>query len=206
MFELYLASKSPRRKQILEQLGYNPIVLATNDHTLRNFAGDEVQLENEAPEDYVLRVSREKALIALNKIRERDLKHLPVLAADTTVIVDGLILGKPDDKAQACDFLRRMSGHRHEVRTAVWVGTEESNLTSAVSVSYVWFKPLTEEEIQAYVRLTEPYDKAGGYAIQGLAGAFIERIDGSYTGIMGLPVFETVSLLKQFGINLFKNQ
>lgn len=103
-------------------------------------------------------------------------------------------------------FLRRLSGKRHEVRTAIWVGTDVQNLTSAVSVSYVWFKTLSEEEIQAYVRLAEPYDKAGGYAIQGLAGAFIKRIDGSYTGIMGLPVFETVTLLKQFGINLFKNR
>lgn len=206
MFELYLASKSPRRKQILEQLGYSPIVLATNDHTLRNFVGDETQFENEAPQDYVLRVSREKALIALDKIRDRQLQTLPVLAADTTVIADGLILGKPDDQEQACDFLRRLSGKRHEVRTAIWVGTDVQNLTSAVSVSYVWFKTLSEDEIQAYVRLAEPYDKAGGYAIQGLAGAFIKRIDGSYTGIMGLPVFETVTLLKQFGINLFKNR
>lgn len=200
---LYLASKSPRRKDILEQLGFHPIVLANNDHTLRNFQGDEIQLPNETPQDYVERIAREKAVIALGKIQAQALPLLPVLSADTTVIADGLILGKPDDETQAQDFLRRLSGKEHEVRTAVCVGTDVDNLLMRVSISTVRFKALTETEIRSYVRMAEPYDKAGGYGIQGLAGAFISEIHGSYSGIMGLPVFETCELLKSFGLDLF---
>lgn len=200
---LYLASKSPRRKDILERLGFHPIVLANNDHTLRNFQGDEVQLPNETPQDYVERIAREKAVIALGKIQAQALPLLPVLSADTTVIADGLILGKPDDETQAQDFLRRLSGKEHEVRTAVCVGTDVDNLLMRVSISTVRFKALTETEIRSYVRMAEPYDKAGGYGIQGLAGAFISEIYGSYSGIMGLPVFETCELLKSFGLDLF---
>ena len=200
---LYLASKSPRRKDILEQLGFHPIVLANNDHTLRNFQGDEVQLPNETPQDYVERIAHEKAVIALGKIQAQALPLLPVLSADTTVIADGLILGKPDDETQAQDFLRRLSGKEHEVRTAVCVGTDVDNLLMRVSISTVRFKALTETEIRSYVRMAQPYDKAGGYGIQGLAGAFISEIHGSYSGIMGLPVFETCELLKSFGLDLF---
>ena len=200
---LYLASKSPRRKDILEQLGFHPIVLANNDHTLRNFQGDEVQLPNETPQDYVERIAREKAVIALGKIQAQALPLLPVLSADTTVIADGLILGKPDDETQAQDFLRRLSGKEHEVRTAVCVGTDVDNLLMRVSISTVRFKALAETEIRSYVRMAEPYDKSGGYGIQGLAGAFISEIHGSYSGIMGLPVFETCELLKSFGLDLF---
>lgn len=199
----YLASKSPRRKEILEQLGFRPVILASNDHTLRNFQGDEVQLPGEAPEDYVVRIAQEKALIAFEKIQQENRPVLPVLSADTTVIAQGQILGKPDDEKQAKAFLRSLSGSKHEVRTAVCVGTNKDNLLTAVSVSKVYFKELTEEEIAAYVRLAEPYDKAGGYGIQGLAGAFIKKIEGSYSGIMGLPVYETCELLARFGINLF---
>ena len=199
----YLASKSPRRKQILQQLGFNPIVLATNDHTLKAFQGDEEPIKGERPEEYVLRVSKEKALIALQKIQTQGLAPYPVLAADTTVICRGEILGKPVNEQQARRFLEMMSGTVHEVRTAVWVGGNAQTLTAAVSVSHVHFKRLTEEEIRAYVSTSEPYDKAGGYAVQGLAAAFIERIEGSYSGIMGLPVFETVQLLKKFDIRVF---
>ena len=199
----YLASKSPRRKEILEQLGFRPVILASNDHTLRNFQGDEVQLPGEAPEDYVVRIAQEKALIAFEKIQHEKRPVLPVLSADTTVIAQGQILGKPDDEKQAKAFLRTLSESEHEVRTAVCVGTNKDNLLTAVSVSKVYFKELTEEEITAYVRLAEPYDKAGGYGIQGLAGAFIKKIEGSYSGIMGLPVYETYELLARFGINLF---
>lgn len=201
---LYLASKSPRRREILEQLGFHPIIVASNDHTLRNFEGDEVQLKDEAPQDYVLRIAREKALTAFEKIRSENRPVFPLLSADTTVIADGLILGKPDDEKQAREFLRRLSGRAHEVRTAVCVGTAVENLKTAVSISRVHFKPLSEQEISAYVRLAEPYDKAGGYGIQGLAGAFISKIEGSYSGIMGLPIYETCELLKLFGLDLFK--
>lgn len=203
---LYLASKSPRRKAILEQLGFLPIVVASNTHTLRNFQGDEVQLPGEAPQEYVKRIAYEKALLAFEKIKAEKREILPLLSADTTVIADGLILGKPDNEKQAREFLKRYSGRTHEVRTAVCVGTSPCNLKMAVSVSEVRFKTLSEEEIAAYVRLAEPYDKAGGYGIQGLAGAFITDIRGSYSGIMGLPVFETCELLKAFGLDLFADK
>lgn len=204
MSSFYLASKSPRRKELLEQLGLTPTVLAFNDHTLRNFAGDEEQLPAEAPEDYVIRTAREKILKALAHIKENGLPPMPVLSADTTVICQGRILRKPDDAQEAAAFLRLMSGTQHEVRTAVFVGTDPLHLHWAVSVSRVYFKHLTEEEIQAYVSLAEPYDKAGGYGIQGLAGVFVEHIEGSYTGIMGLPIFETCALLKEFGIDCLR--
>lgn len=201
---LYLSSKSPRRKEILEQLGFNPIVIASNDHTLRNFQGDEVQLPGESPEDYVVRIAREKALIAFEKIHRENRPMLPLLSADTTVIVDRDILGKPDNEQEAYSFLERLSGRVHEVRTAICVGTSKNNLKQAVSISEVRFKTLSHEEISAYVQTAQPYDKAGGYGIQGLAGAFISEIKGSYSGIMGLPVFETCELLKSFGLDLFK--
>ena len=193
----YLASKSPRRKEILEQLGFRPVILASNDHTLRNFQGDEVQLPGEAPEDYVVRIAQEKALIAFEKIQHEKRPVLPVLSADTTVIAQGQILGKPDDEKQAKAFLRSLSGSEHEVRTAICVGTNKDNLLTAVSVSKVYFKELTEEEITAYVRLAEPYDKAGGYGIQD--SGFVEKISGSFDNVVGLPVEKLGEVLKQFG-------
>lgn len=203
MQSFYLASKSPRRKEILEQLGLTPVILASNDHTLLNFKGDEEQLDNESAQDYVVRTARVKALEGLARIKNEGLETLPVLSADTTVILDGQILGKPADVHEAREFLTKMSGTSHEVRTAVFIGTSADNLQGLVSISKVWFKTLTNEEIEGYIATQEPYDKAGGYGIQGLAGAFIEKIEGSYSGIMGLPVFETVELLKRFGIRLF---
>lgn len=203
MQSFYLASKSPRRKEILQQLGLSPVILASNDHTLFNFQGDEEQLDNESAEDYVVRTARVKAIEGLARIINEGLEPLPVLSADTTVILDGQILGKPADINEARTFLEKMSGTSHEVRTAVFIGTSSDNLQGLVSVSKVWFKTLTTEEIEGYIATKEPYDKAGGYGIQGLAGAFIEKIEGSYSGIMGLPVFETVELLKRFGIRLF---
>ena len=202
MSKIYLASKSPRRKEILAGLGIEFDVVAVNDHTLLNFAGDEEQHPGEAPEDYVIRTACDKARAVLMKIEADGLEKRPVLAADTTVIVNGEILGKPKDRHEAEAFLRAMADTYHEVRTAVVVGTDPEHLVSDVSVSRVWFKALTEEEIAAYTATNEPYDKAGGYGIQGLAGLFIEKIEGSYTGIMGLPVFETARLLKPFGVKV----
>ena len=202
MSKISLASKSPRRKEILAGLGIEFDVVAVNDHTLLNFAGDEEQHPGEAPEDYVVRTACDKARAVLMKLQADGMEKRPVLAADTTVIVGGEILGKPKDATEAEAFLRAMSGTFHEVRTAVVAGTDPEHLVSDVSVSRVWFKELSDEEIAAYTATNEPYDKAGGYGIQGLAGLFIEKIEGSYTGIMGLPVFETARLLNPFGIKV----
>lgn len=202
MSKIYLASKSPRRKELLASLGVKFDVLAVNDHTLLNFAGDEEQHPGEAPEDYVIRTACDKARAVLMKIQAEGLELRPVLAADTTVIANGVILGKPQDSTEAEQFLRAMSGTYHEVRTAIVAGTDPEHLSVDVSISKVWFKKLTNEEIKAYVATSEPYDKAGGYGIQGLAGIFIEKIEGSYTGIMGLPIFETARLLRPFGVKV----
>ena len=203
---LYLASKSPRRKALLEQLGFTPIVMASHTHTLGYFQGDEEPLANEAPQDYVERIAKEKILEAFEKVERESLLPLPVLSADTTVICNNRILGKPRDEIEAKNFLRLLSGRSHEVRTAVCVGLNKDNWKMSVSVSHVQFKALSEEEISAYVRLAEPYDKAGGYGIQGLAGAFISEIRGSYSGIMGLPIYETCALLKDYGLDLFESK
>ena len=199
MTSIYLASKSPRRKELLSQMGVDFDVLAINDHTLGAFVGDEVQHEGEAPEDYVIRTAQDKARAVLKLISEKHLPARPVLSADTTVIVDGKILGKPEDKTQALDFLRQMNNTVHEVRTAVVLAQDEQHMHTLVSVSKVWFGPMTPEQMTAYADSDEPYDKAGGYGIQGAASAFIRRIDGSYSGILGLPVYETARLLEEIG-------
>ena len=202
MPSLYLASKSPRRKELLTALGVTnfdvmPVGMAD---VLTFVEGDETQLPGESAADYVVRTAKEKALAALAKIHAEGRIPAPVLAADTVVSLDGVVLGKPADRNEARDFMHRLSGRTHEVRTAVWVGTDAVHLTSAVSVSQVTFAPLTEAQIERYIATEEPYDKAGGYGIQGLAGLFIARIEGSYTGIMGLPVFETSNLLRPLGL------
>lgn len=201
MPQLFLASKSPRRRAILESMGIaNIVVVAQGPAQLTAFAGDEVQIENEAPADYVVRTARDKALQAFARLGQNGVKEPVVLAADTVVICQGEILGKPIDREQAREFLSRLSNRVHEVRTAVAVGTAPANLQVAVSVSHVHFTRLEPEQIEEYIRTDEPYDKAGGYAVQGLAGLFIDRIEGSYSGIMGLPVFETAQLLRPYGL------
>lgn len=198
MPRLYLASKSPRRRELLTTIGVTdfevmPVGMAD---VLTFVEGDEEQLPGESAENYVIRTAREKALAAIAKIRAEGREPAPVLAADTVVISDGIVLGKPADREEARRFMQHLSGRTHEVRTAVWVGTDAENLASAVSVSRVTFTSLSEEQIERYIATDEPYDKAGGYGIQGLAGLFIACIKGSYTGIMGLPVFETGNLLR----------
>ena len=202
MPSLYLASKSPRRRELLTTIGVTnfevmPVGMAD---VLTFVEGDEEQLPGESAENYVIRTAREKALAAIAKIRAEGRESAPVLAADTVVISDGIVLGKPADREEARRFMQHLSGRTHEVRTAVWVGTDAEHLTSAVSVSRVTFASLTEAQIERYIATDEPYDKAGGYGIQGLAGLFIARIEGSYTGIMGLPVFETGNLLQPLGL------
>lgn len=199
MPQLYLASKSPRRREILMSMGITDIeLLIQGPAQLTAFVGDEVQHAEESPEDYVVRIAREKALQAIERIRLDNLPPVPVLAADTAVILDGEILGKPADIEEARTFMSRLSNRTHEVRTAVAVGRNEEDLQVVVSISKVHFTKLEADQIEEYIRTEEPYDKAGGYGIQGLAGLFIDDIQGSYSGIMGLPVFETGKLLKKY--------
>lgn len=197
MSRLYLASKSPRRREILTQLGVAHEVL-----TLPPEAGpDEPQLPGESPEVYVCRTAREKALRAAAFLRQSSLPALPILSADTTVILNGQVLGKPADAAAARVMLQSLSGSEHEVHTAVVI-QHHNQRHEAVSRTRVWFRPLQADEIDRYLASGEPYDKAGGYGIQGLASVFISRIDGSFSGVMGLPVYETAQLLAHVGIVL----
>ncbi len=194
---IYLASASPRRHEILTQLGVPHEVLR-----LPPVAGeDEPRLPGEAPADYVLRTAKEKAQRALEYLESpaaHGLPRRPVLTADTTVILGDDILGKPANVAAARDMLRRLSGSEHEVRSAV-VLADTTQMLEAVSVTRVRFTTLTDEDIDFYCASGEPMDKAGAYGIQGLAGLFVEHISGSYSGVMGLPVFETGRLLRSFG-------
>lgn len=198
---LYLASKSPRRRELLASMGVTDIeILTLGKAQLTAYEGDEVQHEGESPADYVVRTASDKAQLALARIRSEGLAVAPVLAADTVVNCNGKVLGKPADKAEAREFMKQLSGNTHEVRTAVVLATVDSPVKIAVSVSQVRFTRMTDEQIESYISLDEPYDKAGGYGIQGMAGQYIEHIAGSYTGIMGLPVFETAKLLRDLGI------
>jgi septum formation protein len=198
---IYLASRSPRRRDLLKQLGvkFDPLLLRLSGP--RGADVDETQHPGEPPAEYVERTAREKAAFGLQVLGMRTMLHRPVLAADTVVILDGEVLGKPADRDVAAAFLRRLSGRVHEVRTAVALAMEGPVLCDT-SISLVTFRELDEKEIERYCATPEPYDKAGGYGIQGLAALFVERIEGSYTGVMGLPLFETGRMLTQAGIRL----
>ena len=198
---LYLASRSPRRRELLKQIGikFDPLLLRLA--TPRGPDVDEAQHEGESYSDYVERTAREKAAFGLNVLRMRSMLYRPVLAADTAVIIDGAVLAKPANFKEARSFLSKLSGRTHEVRTAVALAMEGS-LTVATSVSQVTLRQLNEAEIVRYCETTEPYDKAGGYAVQGIAAIFIERLEGSYSGVMGLPLFETGQLLTRAGLKV----
>jgi septum formation protein len=195
--KIYLASRSPRRRELLKQIGVAFEVLVLRDHPGRNVDVDESQLPGESPDDHVRRVCRMKAEAGWQKILQRRLRPFPVLAADTVVCVDDIILGKPPDAAHAVKMLRLLSGREHRVLTAVAVKHSE-RLELVVSESRVRFAELALPDIEAYVASGEPMDKAGAYAIQGRAGAFIIELHGSYSGIMGLPLYETAELIKKF--------
>jgi septum formation protein len=199
--KIYLASKSPRRRELLRQIGVDFELLMLRDEAGRHGAVSEVVLPGEAPEDYVSRIAREKAHSGWNAVLWRKLPLRPVLAADTTVTLDGNILGKPANTDEAMRMLRSLSGRTHQVLTAVAVITN-GELNEALQRSEVSFIDLSESNLRAYCALAEPYDKAGSYAVQGQAAQFIERIHGSYSGIMGLPIYETSQLLIQAGIKL----
>jgi septum formation protein len=202
---VYLASQSPRRRQLLEQLGIRYELLLADDS--EDAEALEVVLPHEAPRAYVQRVTLLKLEAALDRMKRRGLPFAPVLCSDTTVALGKTILGKPDDAKHAVQILGALSGHTHRVLTSVVMGTlskagkplkTEQNL----SVSNVRFAPLTRTQIQAYVDSGEPMGKAGAYAVQGRAAAYIEHISGSYSGIMGLPMFETAQLLRAFGFKV----
>lgn len=197
---LYLASQSPRRLELLRQVGLEPTVLPLRCSPGRMDV-DETPLPDEPARDYVLRLARRKAEAGVVARTGRDLPAWPILAADTTVTLDGHILGKPVDEAEAAEMLRRYSGRAHTVLTAV-AAAHHGGVRAALSESVVRFKPLSEAEIGAYVASREAYDKAGGYGIQGRAALFIEYLEGSYSGVMGLPLYETAELLKTVGFEI----
>jgi septum formation protein len=199
--KIYLASKSPRRRELLRQIGVDfELMLLRSDGPRGPDVTEEV-LPDEPAETYVRRVANEKADVAFDLCRRRHLKPRPVLTADTTVAIDGAILGKPAGKDEAEAMLRQLSGRTHQVLTTVAVRTHDFS-DSFTQVSQVRFAALKESDIQAYCATSEPYDKAGGYGIQGLAAMFIEHIDGSHSGVMGLPLFETADLLRRAGLRL----
>jgi septum formation protein len=198
--QIYLASQSPRRRELLRQIGLTPIILPLR-HAPGRLDVDEAPLAEEKAPDYVQRLARIKAEAGLKALAGRQLMPLPIITADTTVTLDGAILGKPGSTEEAAAMLRRYSGRSHTVLTAVGVACR-GEIQVAVSESEVRFKTLSEAEIAAYIATHEPFDKAGGYGIQGHAAVFIEYIAGSYSGVMGLPLFETAELLKGVGFNV----
>jgi septum formation protein len=199
--KIYLASKSPRRRELLRQIGVDfELLMLRNDSTRGPDVSEDVR-PGEAALDYVARVANEKAAFAWNIVQSRRLTMRPVLAADTTVTIDGDILGKPANTAEAVKMLERLSGRTHQVLTSVAVHFTDM-AEQITQVSEVRFATLSPASIRAYCATTEPYDKAGGYGIQGLAALFVEHIDGSHSGIMGLPLYETAKLLRQAGVPL----
>ena len=196
---IYLASKSPRRRELLRQLG-----VAFEELHLREAAGRsrdvvEEALDGEPAAHYVERIARTKAAIGWKRMEQRKLEAHPVLGADTEVVHEGAVLGKPRDAADAARMLSLLAGRRHEVLTGVAL-KHGDDIGFALCTSHVTFRPLSADEIARYVATGEALDKAGAYAIQGRAASFISRLDGSYSGVMGLPLFETAGLLASAGI------
>jgi septum formation protein len=199
--KIYLASKSPRRRELLRQVGVEFELLALRNDPMRGPDVSEDAHPGEAPLAYVERVAREKGAFAWNVLQQRRQPLRPVLTADTTVTIDDQILGKPLHAGEAVEMLERLSGRTHQVLTSVAV--HYTNVIEQITqVSTVRFAKLRPEVIKAYCATTEPYDKAGGYGIQGAAALFIEHIEGSHSGIMGLPLFETANLLRRAGLPL----
>jgi len=194
---VYLASQSPRRRQLLEQIGvHHRPLLADADEDAEALEAERV---GESPAAYVERVAHAKLAAARERLRARALEIAPILCADTTVALGRRILGKPRDAADAATTLRQLSGRTHRVITAVAVGVDGSE-GFAISRSSVRFGVIAGADIERYVESGEPFGKAGAYAIQSGAAAWIERVEGSYSGIMGLPLYETARLLRQAGV------
>ncbi|MEY4645299.1 MAG: hypothetical protein RLZZ596_2130 [Pseudomonadota bacterium] len=196
---IYLASQSPRRRQLLDQLGVrHELLLPDQDEDPEAM---EVVLRGESPTAYVQRVTLLKLDAAKARMRRRGLPSAPILCSDTTVAMGRTIFGKPQDAQDAARMLQELAGHSHRVLTAVAVGAARGS-KSLLSVSRVSFAPMRQQDIAAYVKSGEPMGKAGAYAVQGRAAAFITSISGSYSGIMGLPLYETAQLLRSFGVKL----
>lgn len=195
---IYLASNSPRRRELLHQIHVNFELLLFRGQPREDPDVHETPLPGEDPMSYAQRIAYEKAVAGMKRIAIRRLFPLPVLAADTTIDLGGEIIGKPTDAPDAERILKRLSGRTHRVLTAVTLANDRG-MEHALSVSEVRFRALEDAEIRRYVASGEPIDKAGAYGIQGRAAMFIEYISGSYTGIMGLPLFETAALLRRVG-------
>ncbi len=188
-FDIYLASASPRRQELLSQIGVRFELLKVDV--------PEIPAVGEMPEDFVQRVALEKARAGKALLSTDDVH--PVLGADTAVVVDGSILGKPSSKEDALGMLNSLSGRTHQVLSAVAIVAKQDVI--GLNISEVTFRNLKPLEIEAYWESGECQDKAGAYAIQGRAAMFIQKLQGSYSGVMGLPLYETAGLLQQFGIN-----
>ena len=200
--QIYLASRSPRRRELLKQIGVKFNLLLMRETLGRPIDIDEQQLIDETPTDYIYRIVQFKANEGWKRIVQRKFPSLPVLVADTIVTLDGCILGKPKDIAQAEEMLTTLSGRSHQVLTAIGIGIKDK-VQVRLSTSTVRFRDINEREIRKYLTQNNSLDKAGAYAIQGMAAAFIVEISGSYSGIMGLPLYETAQLLEESGIELF---
>ncbi len=198
---IYLASRSPRRRELLAQIGVRFDLLLFRLPPREDAEVREDWLPGEAPEAYVQRVARAKAVFAAGLMAHRSIVSRPVLAADTTLDVDGQIIAKPKDEADAAAILARLSGRSHRVLTAIAMARGEL-VEHRLSISEVRFRPLAPDEIRRYVQSGEPMDKAGAYGIQGRAAMFVEQIHGSHSGIVGLPLCETALLLREFGYPL----
>lgn len=195
---IYLASRSPRRQELLRQIGIDFDELQLREAPGRDPDIVEVPRDGESAPDYVKRIARTKANVGWERMTERGLAARPVLGADTEVVLDGHIFGKPVDAPHALEMLDRLNGRTHLVLTAVAVRWERE-FVILVSTSNVTIRELTADEMARYVATGEPVGKAGAYAIQGRAAAFITRIDGSYSGVMGLPLAETAAALTRIG-------
>lgn len=186
---IILASQSPRRVALLKQMGIDSLVMPADI--------DETPLSGESPSAYVLRLAEQKALVIVTKLAEEHV-NFPVLAADTTVALGNTIFGKPENDADAFEMLKKLSGSTHQVHTAIALAFKGKSET-VLNTTQVTMMLLSDAMISAYIATGEPWDKAGSYAIQGLAGSWIQRIEGSFTGVMGLPVYETAWLLDKMG-------
>ena len=189
---IYLASQSPRRRELLQQIGVSHEVVSAFVH--------EVPLENEPASLYVQRLAVEKAQAGFAVIKQHGMPLNPVMGADTIVVCDGLILEKPRDQDHFRQMLQFLAAKTHQVMTAVAL-VDQSKTQVLLSTTHVSFRPIDNAEIDAYWNTGEPRDKAGGYGIQGLGAVFVQRIEGSYSGVVGLPIEQTLVLLKEFGVS-----